>query len=111
MPPKFEHRFIDGATPPEKVICEFYRCEIHNACHLNVSDDFMKFMQRIFAKAGIELMFELASEKSVGIHLDDYHRWLEILTAVHEVQGLKWVDGCSVLPAVESLVAKYAALK
>jgi len=36
---------------------------------------------------------------------------LEIFTAVHEVQGLKWKEGESPLAAIESLLAKYAELK
>jgi len=104
-----EHRFIAGAKPPEKVILDFYRCEVHNTCHFYASDEFVKLMQRVFAKDGIEL---IAHELKKGeFPPDQAHKVLEVFTAVHEVQGLKWEQGCSPLEAIESLVAKYAELK
>ena len=104
-----EHRFIDGAGLPQKAILQFYRCESHGTCHVNVSDDFLQFMRRIFAKAGVELMFD---EKKLGqFQPDQAHRAREILLAVHEVQGLPWNPHNSPLAAIESLVVKYAALK
>ncbi len=41
----------------------------------------------------------------------DYHRLRTIFNAVFEVQGLKKVEGESIVPAIESLIAKYAAMK
>lgn len=106
-----EHRFIEGVEPPKQIIAEFYRCEDHRCCHFYASDEFVKFMHRVFAKAGIELILKELKKGEFNVAIDQAHRVLEVFTAVHEVQGLKWKDGDSPIHAIESLVAKYAELK
>ena len=106
-----EHRSVSGPGIPNKVICEFYRCEMHNACHLSVTDEFLCWLRLIFAQAGVQLELKQIPNRELKVDHDRPHQVLEVLTAVHEVQGLKWEEGCSALPAIESLVAKYAALR
>src|SRR5687768_16069321 len=96
-----EFRFSPGVKPPKQVIAEFYRCEQHNTCHFYASEEFLQFMKRVFAQAGIKLV--LKELKKGEFPADQAHRVLEVFKAVHEVQGLKWKESESPIAAIESL--------
>jgi hypothetical protein len=108
---RVEHRSVSGPDLANKVICEFYRCEMHNTCHLSVTDEFLHWLRLVFAQAGVQLELKQIPNRELKVDHDRPHQVLEVLMAVHEVQGLKWDDGVSPLLAIESLVAKYAALR
>ena len=76
------HRRREAAA---RVLMDFYRCELHNTCHFYASDEFVKFMQRVFAGAGIELV---VNELQKGqFPPDQAHKVLEVFTAIPRSAG------------------------
>jgi len=101
-----------GEPPIAKVtlIMDGYHCDNHNLYHVGISPECMKGLQHELALVNCELRVE--RDRLPGrVEADELHRMEEVLRAVHEVQGMKFHEGCNWVDAVESLVAKYAALK
>jgi hypothetical protein len=70
---------------PEKVIMDYYECELHTARHFYMTHESLPLMQLILAKAGVELV--LNKMKKGEFLIDQAHRVLEVFTAVHEVRS------------------------
>lgn len=87
----------------------FVRCETHNSRCMEISEDIWDALVEALKAINIELVGKERAWAWGAI--EDTHLLRTVLTAVHEVQGLKMQEGCSVIPALESLVAKYAELK
>ncbi len=92
-----------------KIIIEYWRCDLDYARELRITEEAWDLLVKAIEAGGVEVE---ARELPYPIEpTGSVHKVHEVLTAVHEVQGLKLVEGESVLPAIESLIAKYAALK
>jgi hypothetical protein len=69
----------------------------------------MNKLIEIFQDAGIELLLE--EEKSIPWVNQMRHNTLAIISSLYEVQGLKREEAISIMPAIESLIAKYVEMK
>jgi hypothetical protein len=96
----------------DRLILQFYRCDLHHAIHFTVAG--------IYEKDFIECLREAVEDRGANLELKempgpfdacDWHNSQEVIENVYSVQGLKKVEGESLLPALESLVSKYAELK
>lgn len=91
-----------------KLIIPFRRCEFDRRIEIECTEEAFELLIEILRSTGAEI--ETQEER---LPRDDLgtHRLRAALQAVCEVQGMKLIEGESITPAIESLVAKYAALK
>jgi hypothetical protein len=94
----------------QTVIFEFWRCEWDRRYEMLFTEEAFEMLVDHLKKTGLEVVLHESPGLLMAAH-SHKHKLREVLTAVHEVQGLKWEEGTDSLPAIESLLAKYLDLR
>jgi hypothetical protein len=91
------------------LIIEFWRSELLDSRCIVIHERIWPDFKSLIESTGIKIE-EIELSSPFGC-VADYHRAREVMDAVYEIQNQKRQEGESILPAIESLIDKYAALK
>ena len=86
----------------------FARCDNRNVRIIEMREDEYQRLTMMLSQLGVDVTEEETPSWQTGLETE---RLREVLDAVCTVQGLQRKEGASFLPAIESLVCKYAELK
>ena len=91
---------------------EFWRCEQHRSLHFNASEQVWEDLKRALTKIGLQVR-ERELKPAIWQPVNDFgiHKAEEVIRALFEIQGLSYGEGADLVSAIESLIAKYAALR
>lgn len=93
------------------LVIEFWRCEMDNRIEIQCTEEGFDHIVAAIEKTGIQVEKREIKHPEYWQGDPGRHRLRAALRAVHEVQGIKWEEGADIVPAIESLVTKYAERK